>query len=299
MSNKPKIAVIGAGKWGQALHFALSFKQETYITSRTPRDIKNFTDLNTALNCEYLIIAIPAQQIKQWLKENFVFKNQKVLVASKGIEANTGEFLNEIYAEHVPEKNIGFISGPSFAAEVIQGLPCALVLNSTSKKLYQEFKPFFPDFIKTYYSADVIGAEVAGAYKNVLAIASGICEGLDLGKNAQASLISRGLVEMQRFGKNFGAKKSSFIGLSGAGDLFLTASSNMSRNYRVGLGLAQNKSLEEILEELGEVAEGVKTSEAIHKLSKEYNIYTPIANEVKLVLDGKNPKESLKDLLNS
>ncbi|APW64361.1 MULTISPECIES: NAD(P)H-dependent glycerol-3-phosphate dehydrogenase [Arcobacteraceae] len=299
MSNKPKIAVIGAGKWGQALHFALSFKQETYITSRTPRDIKNFTDLNTALNCEYLIIAIPAQQIKQWLKENFVFKNQKVLVASKGIEANTGEFLNEIYAEHVPEKNIGFISGPSFAAEVIQGLPCALVLNSTSKKLYQEFKPFFPDFIKTYYSADVIGAEVAGAYKNVLAIASGICEGLHLGKNAQASLISRGLVEMQRFGKNFGAKKSSFIGLSGAGDLFLTASSNMSRNYRVGLGLAQNKSLEEILEELGEVAEGVKTSEAIYKLSKEYNIYTPIANEVKLVLDGKNPKDSLKDLLNS
>jgi len=299
MSNKPKIAVIGAGKWGQALHFALSFKQETYITSRTPRDIKNFTDLDTALNCDYLIIAIPAQQIKQWLKENFVFKNQKILVASKGIEANTGEFLNEIYAEHVPEKNIGFISGPSFAAEVIQGLPCALVLNSTSKKLYQEFKPFFPDFIKTYYSADVIGAEVAGAYKNVLAIASGICEGLHLGKNAQASLISRGLVEMQRFGKNFGAKKSSFIGLSGAGDLFLTASSNMSRNYRVGLGLAQNKSLEEILEELGEVAEGVKTSEAIHKLSKEYNIYTPIANEVKLVLDGKNPKDSLKDLLNS
>lgn len=299
MSNKPKIAIIGAGKWGQALHFALSQNQETYITSRTPRDIKNFTDLQTALNCEYLIIAIPAQQIKQWLKDNFVFKNQKILVASKGIEASSGEFLNEIYAEHVPEKNIGFISGPSFAAEVIQGLPCALVLNSRSKKLYQQFKNFFPNFIKTYYSADVIGAEVAGAYKNVLAIASGICEGLNLGKNAQASLISRGLVEMQRFGKNFGAKKSSFIGLSGAGDLFLTASSNMSRNYRVGLGLAQNKKLDEILEELGEVAEGVKTSEAIYKLSQEYNIYTPIANEVKLVLDGKNPKDSLKDLLNS
>ncbi|WP_121627761.1 NAD(P)H-dependent glycerol-3-phosphate dehydrogenase [Poseidonibacter antarcticus] len=299
MSNKPKIAVIGAGKWGQALHFALSKNQETFITSRTPRNIKNFIDLKTALNCDYLVIAIPAQQLKQWLKENFEFKNQKILVASKGIEATTGEFLNEIYADYVPEKNIGFISGPSFAAEVIQGLPCALVLNSTSKKLYHEFKPFFPDFIKTYYSTDVIGAEVAGAYKNVLAIASGICEGLNLGKNAQASLIARGLVEMQRFGKHFGAKKSSFIGLSGAGDLFLTASSNMSRNYRVGLGLAENKKLQEILEELGEVAEGVKTSEAIHKLSKEFNIYTPIANEVKLILDGKNPKDSLKDLLNS
>jgi len=299
MSNKPKIAVIGAGKWGQALHFALSKNQETFITSRTPRNIKNFIDLKTALNCDYLVIAIPAQQLKQWLKENFEFKNQKILVASKGIEATTGEFLNEIYADYVPEKNIGFISGPSFAAEVIQGLPCALVLNSTSKKLYHEFKPFFPDFIKTYYSTDVIGAEVAGAYKNVLAIASGICEGLNLGKNAQASLIARGLVEMQRFGKHFGAKKSSFIGLSGAGDLFLTASSNMSRNYRVGLGLAENKKLQEILKELGEVAEGVKTSEAIHKLSKEFNIYTPIANEVKLILDGKNPKDSLKDLLNS
>ena len=297
--NKNTIAVIGAGKWGQALHFALNQKQKCLITSRTARDIENFVDLETAMDCEYLVIAIPAQQIREWLNANFIFKGQKILVASKGIEASSGEFLNEIYSDFVPEKNIGFISGPSFAAEVIQGLPCALVLNSTSKKLYNGFKPFFPSFIKTYYSADVIGAEVAGAYKNVLAIASGICEGLNLGKNAQASLISRGLVEMQRFGKKFGAKKSSFVGLSGAGDLFLTASSTMSRNFRVGLGLAANKSLETILEELGEVAEGVKTSEAIYNLSAEHTIYTPIANEVKLILDGKSPQDSLKDLLRS
>lgn len=292
-----KIAVIGAGKWGQALHFALSQKQKCFITSRTKREIENFVDLKTALDCEYLIIAIPAQEIRAWLKENFVFKGQKILVASKGIEATTGEFLNEIYASFVPDENIGFISGPSFAAEVIKGLPCALVINSTSKNLYDLFQLFFPNFIKTYYSKDVIGAEIAGAYKNVLAIASGICEGLQLGKNAQASLIARGLVEMQRFGKYFGAKKSSFLGLSGAGDLFLTANSTMSRNFRVGLGLSQNKKLENILEELGEVAEGVKTADAIDKLSKKYKIYTPIANEVKLILNGKNPKDSLKDLL--
>lgn len=295
--KKGSIAVIGAGKWGQALHFALSVNQECLITSRTPKDIKNFVDLETALDCEYLIIAIPAQSIRSWLEENFVFKNQKILVASKGIEASTGEFLNEIYAYFVPDKNIGFISGPSFAAEVIQGLPCALVINSTSKKIYKKFSPFFPNFIKTYYSKDVIGAEIAGAYKNVLAIASGICEGLGLGKNAQASLIARGLVEMQRFGKYFKAKKSSFLGLSGAGDLFLTANSTMSRNYRVGLGLAANKKLEDILEELGEVAEGVKTADAIHNLSKKYKIYTPIAHEVKLILDGKNTQDSLRDLL--
>lgn len=291
------IAVIGAGKWGQALHFALSQKQECLITSRTKRDIKNFVDLETALKCEYLIIAIPAQEIRTWLEKNFEFNGQKILVASKGIEASSGQFLNEIYADFVPDENIGFISGPSFAAEVIKGLPCALVLNSYSTRLYNEFSPFFPNFIKTYYSSDVIGAEVAGAYKNVLAIASGICEGLNLGKNAQASLIARGLVEMQRFGKYFGAKKSSFLGLSGAGDLFLTANSTMSRNFRVGLGLSQNKDLETILTELGEVAEGVKTSTAIYKLSKEHGIYTPIANEVYEILNGKTPQESLKDLL--
>lgn len=296
---KKAIAVIGAGKWGQALHFALSQKQECYISSRTKRDIKNFVDLQTAIDCEYLVIAIPAQEIRSWLKENFVFKGQKILVASKGIEASSGEFLNEIYASFVPNENIGFISGPSFAAEVIKGLPTALVINSKSKDVYDSFSTFFPNFIKVYFSDDVIGAEIAGAYKNVLAIASGICEGLNLGKNAQASLISRGLVEMERFGKYFGAHESSFLGLSGAGDIFLTASSTMSRNFRVGLGLAANKKLEDILVELGEVAEGVKTADAIHKLSIQHQIYTPIAKEVKLILDGKSPKDSLKDLLKS
>ncbi len=295
--QKGKIAVIGAGKWGQALHFALSVNQDCYISSRTKKDIKNFVELDFALSCEYLVIAIPAQEIRAWLENNFTFNGQKVLVASKGIEASTGAFLNDIYSSFVPNENIAFISGPSFAAEVIQGLPCALVLNSTSKEIYEEFSSFFPNFIKTYYSSDVIGAEIAGAYKNVLAIASGICEGLKLGKNAQASLISRGLVEMQRFAKNFGAKKSTFLGLSGAGDLFLTANSTMSRNFRVGLGLAENKSLKEILEDLGEVAEGVKTADAIDKLSKKYEIYTPIAKEVNLILNGKNPKDSLKDLI--
>ncbi|MCK5111465.1 MAG: NAD(P)H-dependent glycerol-3-phosphate dehydrogenase [Arcobacteraceae bacterium] len=297
--KKSTIAVIGAGKWGQALHFALSQKQKCLITSRTKKDIENFVSLDEALQCEYLVIAIPAQSIRQWLSDNFKFNGQKILVAAKGIEANTGNFLNDIYKEFVPESNLGFISGPSFASEVIKGLPTALMINCINKELYEDFYKFFPPFIKTYYSDDVIGAEIAGAYKNVLAIASGICDGLHLGQNARASLISRGLVEMSRFGKYYGADEETFIGLSGAGDLFLTASSELSRNFRVGLGLAQNKSLEVILEELGEVAEGVKTSEAIYKLSQENNIYTPIANEVKFILDGKDSKESLKDLLSS
>jgi len=293
------ICVIGAGKWGQALHYALNKQQKCLITSRTTKEIENFVSLDVALQCDYLVIAIPSQSIREWLTAHFKYTNshQKILVAAKGIEANTGAFLQEIYEEFVPSKNLGFISGPSFASEVIKGLPTALVINSSSKIFYDEFYKFFPNFIKTYYSSDVIGAEISGAYKNVLAIASGICDGLKLGQNARASLISRGLVEMDRFGQHYGAKKDTFMGLSGAGDLFLTASSTLSRNFRVGLGLAIGKSLDEILQELGEVAEGVMTSKAIYKLSTENNIYTPIANEVKLILDGKNPQDSLRDLL--
>lgn len=295
-----KLAVIGAGKWGEALHSAiLDIDPNALITSRTPRDIKNFVCLDKALMCEYLLISISTQEIARWLEQNYKPNNKhKILVASKGIDANSGKFLNEIYSNYISEDKIGFISGPSFATEVLDKLPTALVINSKSKEFYKEFSRFFPPYIKTYYSDDVIGSEIAGAYKNVLAIASGICDGLKLGNNARAALISRGLVEMYRFGKFFGADEETFLGLSGAGDLFLSASSTMSRNYRVGLSLAKGKDIKTIIDELGEVAEGVKTAEAIYNISKQKGIYTPISNEVKFVIDGKDPKQSLKDLLN-
>jgi len=292
-----KISIIGAGKWGEALHFATSQEQTVYISSKTPRDINNFISMEDALNSEYLIIVISAQATKQFLSEKFIFNGQKILVASKGIDEVSLEFLNEIYEKYVPKENLAFLTGPSFAKEVKESLPTALVINSYNLKLAKEFATFFPDFIKTYISDDIIGAEIAGAYKNVIAIASGICDGLNLGNNARASLISRGLVEINRFGKYFGAKDETFLGLSGAGDLFLTASSKLSRNYRVGFGLAQNKKLETILEELGEVAEGVRTVNAIYKIAKKEDIYTPIANEIYLILNGKSVQKSLEDLL--
>lgn len=292
-----KIAVIGAGKWGSALHFALSDKNSCYITSRTKREISNFISLKEALECEYLVFAIRAQSISSWLKINRLNKNHKILVASKGIEASSGKFLHEIFAEYVDIENLATLSGPSFADEVSKRLPCALVVSSENRSLATEFCSFFPDFIKAYTGGDVIGSEICGAYKNVIAIASGICDGLNLGNNARASLIARGLVEIARFGKRFGARDETFLGLSGAGDLFLTASSSMSRNYRVGHALAKGKCLDEILAEIGEVAEGVLTSKAILNLAKNYDIYTPIANEVALIMDGKEPKKSLSDLL--
>ncbi|WP_373072725.1 NAD(P)H-dependent glycerol-3-phosphate dehydrogenase [Sulfurimonas sp.] len=291
------IGVIGAGKWGSALAYAFSEKNDVVITSRTPRDLPNFVTLEEALKCEYLIMAIPAQQVSSWLEKNFKFNSQKILVVAKGIEASSGRFLNDIYKPYVPDSNIAFLSGPSFAAEVQKSLPTALVVNSLNEELARDFAELFPSFIKSYTSTDVIGAEIAGAYKNVIAIAAGICEGLGLGKNAAAALISRGLVEMERFGLAYGAREETFTGLGGAGDLFLTASSNMSRNFRVGLGLAKGKNQDEILTELGEVAEGIGTTYALHEISEHKDLYLPIAKEVYEVLEGKDPQKSLKDLL--
>ena len=294
-----KIAIIGAGKWGEALAFAFRKSCEVVITSRTKRDIEGFVSLDEALECENIVITIPAQAIRKWLHKHYSFRNHNILVASKGIESDTGAFLNEIYEEFVPRSNLTYLSGPSFAKEVLLGLPTALVLNSHNRLIATKWSEIFPDFIKTYVSTDVIGAEIGGAYKNVIAIAGGICEGLKLGENAKASLISRGLVEMARLGREFGAKEETFLSLSGAGDLFLTANSRLSRNFRVGLGLANKKSLDEILKELKEVAEGVGTTKALHTISKTNDIYLPIANEVYEILEGKDTMQSLKDLLNT
>ena len=290
------LAVIGAGKWGEALFRAIKTKQDVVITSRTKRNFEGFVDLEEALKREYLIIAVASQSLKQFLK-TINLKNKKILVASKGIDKDNFKFINEIYEEYLPKENLAYIGGPSFAKEVIEYKPTALVIASYNLSLAKEFSEFFPSFIKTYIDNDVIGVEIAGAYKNVIAIASGICAGLNLGENAKASLLARGLVEMDRFGEMFGAKKETFLGLGGSGDLFLTANSILSRNYRVGLGLSKGKKLDNILSELGEVAEGVYTTQAIYHLSKKFGIYTPIANEVYQILQGKDIKQSIKDLL--
>jgi glycerol-3-phosphate dehydrogenase [NAD(P)+] len=292
-----KIAVIGAGKWGSALFGALGEKNECVIASRTPRDIPHFVSAAEAMSAEILVFAIPTQATDAWLAQNFKNSGQKILVASKGIETKSLRFLNEIYERYAPAQNLAFLSGPTFSSEIERKLPCALVVNSLNLGLARELAALFPSYIKAYASDDVVGAEVCGAYKNVIAIAGGICDGLSLGNNARASLISRGLVEMARFGKFFGARDETFLGLSGAGDLFLTASSALSRNYRVGAGLAAGKKIEQILAELGETAEGVDTAYAIEKISREKGIYSPIVNEVAAMLRGKEAQASLRDLL--
>ncbi len=293
-----KIAIIGAGKWGQALYHAYSQNNEVVISSRNIKEIENFVSMDEALSYEYLVMALPAQFVRGWMEENFVDHGQKILVAAKGIETSTGAFLNEVYGDYVNANRLAFISGPSFAAEVQKSLPTALKISSTNVALAHIYADALPSFIKGYVSDDVVGAEVSGAYKNVIAIAGGVCEGLGLGNNARAALISRGLVEMTRFGEAFGAKTETFLSLGGAGDLFLTASSTLSRNYRVGLGLAKGLSMDAILEKLGEVAEGVPTAKALHKIAIDKDIYLPIAAEVyAMIEEGKDPLQSVKDLL--
>ncbi len=293
-----KIAIIGAGKWGMALYHAFGINNDVAITSRTTRDIEGFVSLDVALSYPYIIMAIPAQEVRRWLEQNYKDYNQSILVAAKGIEVSSGAFLNEIYELFVSKDRLSFLSGPSFASEVEQSLPTALIVSSTNQTLAKLFADAMPNFIKGYTSSDVIGEEVAGAYKNVIAIAGGVSDGLNLGNNARAALLSRGLVEMSRFGVNHGAKIETFLSLGGAGDLFLTASSKLSRNYRVGFLLANGMKLDDILKELGEVAEGVPTAKALHNIAIKNSIYLPIAKEVyEMLYEGKNPRQSVNDLL--
>ena len=293
-----KMAIIGAGKWGQALQHAFGQKNDVVITSRHHREIPNFVPVEEAMGREYLVMVIPAQFARRWMREHFVDRGQRVLVAAKGIEIATGALLNEVFEEFLPPDRLAFLSGPSFAAEVMRSLPTALVVSSLNRQLAEHYAEALPDFIKGYVDDDIAGAEVGGAYKNVIAIAGGICDGLELGNNARAAMISRGLVEMGRFGAHYGARAETFLSLGGAGDLFLTASSRLSRNYRVGLGLAAGKDRERILEELGEVAEGVPTAEALHRIARKEGLYLPIAQEVYAMLyEGKDPRQSVGDLL--
>ncbi|WP_292654941.1 NAD(P)H-dependent glycerol-3-phosphate dehydrogenase [Nitratifractor sp.] len=293
-----KMAIIGAGKWGQALQHAYSRRNDVVITSRHRHDLPNFVPIEEAMQREYLVMVIPAQFARHWMEKHFVDRGQKVLVAAKGIEIATGALLNEVFEEFLPAERLAFLSGPSFAAEVMRSLPTALVVSSLNRQLAESYAGALPDFIKGYVDDDIAGAEVGGAYKNVIAIAGGICDGLELGNNARAAMISRGLVEMARFGAHYGARAETFLSLGGAGDLFLSASSRLSRNYRVGLGLAAGKDRERILEELGEVAEGVPTAEALYRIAQNERLYLPIAAEVYAMLfEGKDPRQSVGDLL--
>jgi len=318
------IAVIGAGSWGTTLAHLLSSKgfeialwvyekelseeiRQTRINSiylpdiELPDNIHITGSLEEALKkARYIVNAVPAQYTRSIFKELLphLIDESIIISVAKGIERGTLLTVSSILKE-LSAHPVAVLSGPSFAKEVIKKLPTAVTLateNIHAGVLLQEI--FNVNHFRVYTHDDMLGVELGGSLKNVMAIASGIADSLGLGNNARASLITRGLVEMTRLGIAMGAKERTFSGLSGIGDLVLTCSSPLSRNYTVGVKLGQGMKLKDILTQMRSVAEGVPTAESAYELSKKYRIEMPIIEQVyKVLYEDKDAALAVKDLM--
>ena len=316
------IVVLGAGAWGTALAVAASTRHAVLLWARDPGQAAEM--VATRRNQRYLpevnlpeSLRITADPAEAWdiaerglavigspmsgLRERLAAlpPHGHVLWLCKGFEAGSGKLGHEIARELRPDLHCGVLSGPSFALEVARGQPTALVVASADAALCAlAVQAFHSDSLRVYSSDDPVGVEVGGAVKNVMAIATGIADGLQLGLNARAALITRGLAEMTRLGLALGAQASTFMGLSGLGDLVLTATGDLSRNRQVGLALATGASLPEILARLGHVAEGVHTAPTLQARARGCGVEMPITDAVVAVLQGElAPSQALRQLM--
>jgi glycerol-3-phosphate dehydrogenase (NAD(P)+) len=315
-----KIAILGAGAWGTAL--ALSFAPRHRVSLWTfeaehaaamRRDGENLrflpgyalpaaiaieADIAAALKeAELAIVATPVAGLRATLKAG---AGVPALWVCKGLEAGTGLLPHQVAAEVVPAARCGALTGPSFAEEVAKGLPTAITLASRDAAFARDMaQQLHGPRLRLYANDDIVGAEVGGAVKNVLAIATGICDGLGLGLNARAALMTRGLAEITRFGVALGARRETFMGLAGMGDLILTCTGDLSRNRRVGLALAAGRPLEAITRELGHVAEGVMTAREVARRAAAIGVDMPITEAVCAVLDGRiDARQAVDALMN-
>lgn len=320
-----KISVLGAGAWGTALAISLAPRHQVRLWARDaqqvaamraersnqrylpdflfPPSLQLTSDMGAALgDAELLIVAVPVSSLRGILQRIAAAPAVTPVVwLCKGFEAQTSQLPHQIIAETLPaEFPRAVLSGPSFAQEVARGLPTALTLASTDIGFAQRIaQALHHTRLRIYSSADVAGVEVGGAIKNVLAIAAGICDGLHLGYNARAALLTRGLAEMIRLGLRLGGKAETLGGLSGAGDLILTCTGDLSRNRQVGMLLAQKKALPDILRELGHVAEGVYTAREVHQIALRLEVDMPICAAVYRVLYEQLPADkAVENLLN-
>jgi glycerol-3-phosphate dehydrogenase (NAD(P)+) len=321
-----KITVLGAGAWGTAVAIACAARHDVLLWGRnaaTMRDmaarrentyLPGFTlppelavgaDFEAALAHAggpgaLLIAACPVAGLRPLLEQLRTRAIPNLVWLCKGFENGSGLLPHQIVAEVLGGRVAGgALLGPSFAQEVARGLPCALTIASHSAQLRDDVvAALHGGNIRVYASEDLVGVEVGGAVKNILAIATGIADGLDLGLNARAALITRGLAEITRLGAALGGQAETFMGLTGMGDLILTCTGDLSRNRRVGLGLAQGKPLAAIVAELGHVAEGVPCSKAVRELARALGVEMPITDAVAGVLfDGDLPQEMVQRLL--
>ncbi len=311
-----RITIIGAGAWGTALAMAACRLPGQRQVRLHVRDAQQALQIrSTRVNARYLaglalpetlqivsgplseltagasqedlfIIATPMAGLRQTLSALAAVPSS-VAWLCKGFEAGTGLMPHEVQAEVAPRMCAGALSGPSFAQEVATGQPAALVAASRHASVRDALvQAFHGPALRIYANEDIVGVEVGGAVKNVLAIATGLCDGLSLGLNARAALITRGLAEMTRLGLALGAKADTFMGLSGLGDLVLTATGDLSRNRKVGLLLAQGLTLAQAVESLGHVAEGVYSARTVHQRAKALGVDMPITAAVVALLDG-------------
>ncbi len=317
-----KVCILGAGAWGTSLAVTLAASHQVTLYARegglpelmqATRENKQFLpgvtiplsvtptgDFSQTAKAELVIAATSVAGLRPTFKQLRSTSNAPVIWLCKGFEAGTSKLPHQIAAEELPAgARYGALSGPSFAIEVARGLPVALTLASPDNDFAaQTAAQLHGGMLRIYSSNDIAGVEVGGAVKNVMAIATGISDGLGLGHNARAALITRGLAEMARLGVALGGKMETFMGLTGMGDLILTATGDLSRNRTVGLKLASAQKLDDVLGSLGHVAEGVYTARETLALAQKYGVDMPITRAVCAVLfEGARPRDAVASLL--
>jgi glycerol-3-phosphate dehydrogenase (NAD(P)+) len=251
-------------------------------------------------NVHTVLIAIPSKAFREFLQslKPHISPEVPVFWASKGFEIETGKFLHELVSEELPGHHFGVVSGPTFASEVARGLPAAITCAGDDDAATARFASLLHgNRFRCYTSNDVIGVELGGALKNILAIAVGAADGLGFGANTRAALMTRGLSEVMRLGKSLGARQETLMGLAGLGDLILTCTDDQSRNRRFGLAIGQGKTIEQAEIEVGQTVEGLRAAKAIYNLSRELGLDLPIMAQVYYVLyEGKEPLDAVKSL---
>lgn len=321
------IVVLGAGSYGTALAFCLSRNNhKTYLWGRDTDAIKLMqsercnkkylgklsfpealiptSDIELAIaNSKYILIVVPSHAFSNILKtiQPYLTPEHSVIWASKGLEPKTGRLLQEVANEILPSTMPrAVLSGPTFAAEMAAGLPTAITLSSNDNDLGQAFSSLLhdPKSFRVYLNNDLIGVQLGGAVKNVIAIGAGLADGLGFGANARTALITRGLAEMKRLGLVLGAQEATFMGMACLGDLVLTCTDNQSRNRRFGLALGQGMTVESAIESIGQVVEGYRNTDEVHILAKSKGIEMPICEQIyKVLYQGKSAKEAATALL--
>jgi glycerol-3-phosphate dehydrogenase (NAD(P)+) len=320
-----KVSVIGSGSWGTALAWLLcnnghhvtlwSFlKEENDMFLKhhentdklpgviLPDSVEYTTDLEKAvLGAGLMVMAVPSPAVRSTAKnmKNLVKDGQIIVDVAKGIEESTLKIMTEVIEDELPQANVAVLSGPSHAEEVGKGLPTTIVAGAHDAETAKYIQNMFmsPVF-RVYTSLDMLGIEIGAALKNVIALAAGIADGLGFGDNTKAALITRGIAEISRLGVEMGAKSSTFYGLSGIGDLVVTCASMHSRNRRAGILIGKGYTMQEAMDEVHMVVEGVYSAKAGLKLAEKYNVETPIIKAVNQILfDGKSASSAVMDLM--